>query len=63
MKEKIGKFFGTILGYLIVFNVLFSAPMTVYCWYMNRKKIKELDKRVDYIYHSCDIPVVVEEEE
>jgi len=61
MKEKLKKFFGTILGYLIVANVLFSLPTTVYCWYMNHKRIKELDERVDYIYHSCDIPVVEEE--
>lgn len=63
MKEKIGKFFGNILGYLIVANVLFAIPVTVYLWYTDHKKIKNLDERVDYIYHSCDIPVVEEEEE
>lgn len=63
MKEKIKNFFGSLLGYLVVANVLFAIPTTVYCWYMNHKKINELDKRVDYILNTCDIPEQAKEEE
>jgi len=62
MKEKLKKFFGIILGYLALANVLFAIPVTVYLWYKDHKRIKNLDERVDHIYSSCDIPLVEEEE-
>lgn len=48
MKKKIGDFFGALLGYTIVFNVIF-VPVMVYFWIKEHRRVTRLKNAVEEI--------------
>ena len=49
MKEKIKNFFGALLGYTIVFNVIFGVPITVYFWIKEHRRVTRIKNVVEEI--------------
>jgi len=49
MKQKIGNFLGSLLGYTIIFNVIFGVPISLYFWYKEHKRVTKLTEVTEEI--------------
>jgi len=49
MKQKIGNFLGSLLGYTIIFNVIFGVPISLYFWYKEHRRVTKLTEVTEEI--------------